>query len=171
MARVIDYYAQNPPVRSQITHTQAVASITRTIAVNEKYDIKFINLIEAAAWLHDIGCPDAVRKYGNSLPVHQQCEGKRIVYEWLHETNPSEEWRPVVDSLTEEEKEWLCNVVGSHHQHETASKLHFEPLFEADLIVNLLEGYYKIENAQNYFNKMMLTESGKQLFRKIIFED
>ena len=70
--RVVDYYIDNPPVYEQIVHTQAVASYTRLIAVGEEPDAHRVDLLEVAAWLHDIGCPEARRLYGDSRPMHQQ---------------------------------------------------------------------------------------------------
>ena len=38
-------------------------------------------------------------------------------------------------------------MVGSHHNVQKTIELGFETLFEADLIVNLFEGYYSAEEA------------------------
>lgn len=155
--RVVDYYIDNPPVYEQIVHTQAVASYTRLIAVGEEPDAHRVDLLEVAAWLHDIGCPEARRLYGDSRPMHQQETGCRMAAEWLE----------AVDGLTTEEKSWLAAVVGSHHQLPAARKLHFEPLFEADLIVNLIEGYYDKAKAGEYLDKMVTTATGKALYRRL----
>lgn len=155
--RVVDYYIDNPPVYEQIVHTQAVASYTRLIAVGEGDDAHRTDLLEIAAWLHDIGCPDARRIYGDSRPLHQQEIGCRLSSEWL----------AAIDGLTPEEKSWLSSVVGSHHQLTAARKLHFEPLFEADLIVNLIEGYYDKAKAADYFDTMMTTTTGKTLYCRL----
>ena len=152
--RVIAYYVDHPPVNEQIVHTQAVASYTRLIAIGEGLDAHQVDLLEMAAWMHDIGCPKAREIYGNSLPPHQEKEGRILVNEWLLDE----------PELTAEEKVWLADVVGSHHHFAAAQKLHFESLFEADLIVNLWEGYYKLEHANSYYEKMMVTETGRRLF-------
>ena len=55
---VIDYYAKFPnSMRSDIIHTQEVVSYTRLISVGENMDEHKIDMLECAAWLHDIGCP------------------------------------------------------------------------------------------------------------------
>ena len=156
--RVTDFYAQNPPVWEQIRHTQSVAAYTRLIACGEGLEEDQVNLHEIAAWLHDIGCPEARRIYGNSQPVHQQSEGKKAAAKWLESVN----------GLTEDEKQWLEEVTGSHHEFQSAKALHFEPLFEADLIVNLTEGYYNLEKASALFEKWVTTKTGKELFDEII---
>lgn len=155
--RVTEYYVANPPAAEQITHTQSVAAYTRLIAAGEGWEYGRVELVEMAAWLHDIGCPVARKLYGNSLPVHQQEEGRKLVAGWLREE----------PHLSEEEKGWLADVVGGHHRFDAARELHFEPLFEADLIVNLLEGYYQQSQAAHFYDKMMTTETGRMLFRSL----
>ena len=168
--RVVQYYAENPPVASQIAHTMAVAGYTRLLAVAMGKDERECDLHEASAWLHDIGCPDAIRKYGNSLPVNQQKEGERIVNEWFDKDTDYPHWDEVMEELTQEEKQWLARVVGSHHQQPSARELHFEPLFEADLIVNIQEGYYGRSQAQHFYDTMLLTDAGRDLYTKMIFD-
>lgn len=169
--RVVKYYTENPPIASQISHTMAVAGYTRLLAAAMGKNQHECDLQEAAAWLHDIGCPDAVRKYGNSQPIHQQCEGERIVKEWLccHNTLSFPEWDTAMEELTTDEKQWLAHVVGTHHQQPSARQLHFEPLFEADLIVNIQEGYYGRNKAQHYFDNLLLTDAGRELYTAMIF--
>lgn len=156
--KVVDFYAGNAPVWEQIVHTQTVASYTRLIAVGEGMDEEKVDLMEIAAWLHDIGCPSARELYGNSQPVHQQEEGRRVAEAWLEG----------VDGLSEEDKKWLVEVVAHHHQLPSASELHFEPLFEADLIVNLIEGYYELKKAPHFYDHFLVTPTGKRLFEEVI---
>lgn len=153
--RVIDFYAQNPPVEEQIVHTQAVACYARLIASGEHMDEHAVDMHEISAWLHDIGCPAARCKHGNSNPPYQMEEGRRIVREWLENDI----------HFTPEEKQWLEDTVGSHHIFKKAKELHFEPLFEADLIVNLWEEYYDKSHADRYC-EMVTTDTGKALFKQ-----
>src|SRR5574344_1253538 len=152
--RVVEYYATTPPIEEQIVHTQAVASYTRMIAVMEGMDAHATDLMEIAAWLHDVGCPNARKQYGNSLPVHQQTEGELLVREWLKDES----------TITMEEKEWVAQADGHHHQRPSAISVHCEPLYDADLIVNLREGYYDKEKAEEKFKKLICTKSGMHLF-------
>ncbi len=166
--RVCDYYAVHEPSASQIAHTMAVSALTRQIALMQQRTERDTDLLEAAAWLHDIGCPDAVSKYGNSLPVHQMAEGERITEEWMRQTEGCEGWQEAVDQLSNEEKHWLARVVGTHHQRGEALNLHFEPLFEADLIINLREGYFGTSQAAHLFDTMTISEEGREMFRRLI---
>lgn len=158
--RVTEFYTAHPPALEQITHTQAVAAYTRLIAVGEGWEGDRLELVEAAAWLHDIGCPASRRLYGDSLPVHQQEEGCKLVKEWLCGEA----------GLTEDEKGWLAAVVGSHYRFDAARELHFEPLFEADLMVNLAEGYYRLSQAARFYDGMMVTGTGRSLFRALFLD-
>lgn len=45
----------------------------------------------------------------------------------------------------QQEAQWIVDVVGAHHNAVKAETLGFEVLYEADLIVNLFEGYYPVE--------------------------
>ncbi len=166
--RVCDYYKTHGPAYSQTAHTMAVASLTREIALMQGRDEHVVDLLEMAAWLHDIGCPTAIDRYGDSKPVHQQTEGERIVKEWLSSAEGYTGWHIVVSALTEKEKQWLAHVVGTHHQQKHAIELHFEPLFEADLIINIKEGYYGRSQADHLYATMMLSDAGREMFRRFV---
>ncbi len=166
--RVCDYYKKHGPAYSQTAHTMAVASLTRQISLMQGHDEHEVDLLEIAAWLHDIGCPTAIDKYGDSRPIHQQTEGEHIVKEWLSSTNGYADWSIVVSELSEKEKQWLARVVGTHHQQKHAIELHFEPLFEADLIVNIKEGYYGSSQAERLYKTMTLSDAGREMFRRFI---
>ena len=49
-------------------------------------------------------------------------------------------------------------------------RLKFAPLFDADCIVNMAEGYYPKENAGTFLEKAMSTKCGKEIFRKLFLE-
>lgn len=156
---VIEYYSRYPEwMRDDIRHTQEVVSYTRLIAVEEGLPKPEVDMLEAAAWLHDIGCPRSKELYGNSLPVNQQNIGCVVAAELIKD----------LDGLTIDQKDWLADVVGTHHQFKHAQRLNFLPLFEADLIVNLLSGYHARENAPKLFETLMTTESGKRLFKLLV---
>ena len=156
MKRMIDYYAACDS--TQIAHTLFVHEYTRMLSMREGYDERKRGLLEIAALLHDIGCPSAKWKYGDSQPIHQQQEGMCIAADWFA-SDPS--W------LDTQEAQWIVDVVGAHHNAVKAEALGFEVLYEADLIVNLFEGYYPVDYADVYYHKMVRTKSGKQLFRQL----
>ena len=155
--KVIDYFSSVDI--SQIPHTLNVAYFTRLIASSENENADRINILETAAMFHDIGCPISKEKYGNSLPVNQEKEGKILTLEMLE----GETW------MSEKDKTWIAEVVGTHHQLKYAKELNFEPLFDADVIVNTLEGYFSKEKADVYI-KMISTNTGKELYRNMFLQ-
>jgi hypothetical protein len=139
-------------------HTQSVAHLTKLIATGEGMAANAVELQEIAAWLHDIGCPPSRLKYGDSKPPHQEQEGKLLVHEWLDENS----------DFTPQEVEWLADAVGGHHRLTQARRLHFRPLFEADLMVNLFEGYYPPRLAQKFIDSgAVSTQTGIKLFQEL----
>lgn len=154
----IEYYSQFDSFHRDIMHTQEVVTYTRLIAKGEGLSEVEACRLEAAAWLHDIGCPISRKLFGNALPVNQQREGKIITLELLKD----------IDSISEDDKLWLAEVVATHHQHPHAIKLQFMPLFEADLIVNFLSGEHPKEKATHFFDTLMQSESGKRLFKLLV---
>ena len=153
--KVVALYAAEDPL--QIAHTQAVVDYTGRIAELEGLSERRIFLLKTAALLHDIGCPAARAAYGDSKPPHQEKEGERIVRELL----------PEFPEFSADEADYLAKVVGSHHHIGPMKELHAEPLFEADLIVNLLEGYYERSRAAFYRDKMISTASGRRVFNTV----
>ena len=156
---VVEYYARYPELmREDILHTQEVVSYTEMICAGEGLNDDERSLMICAAWLHDIGCPVSKERYGNSLPVNQQNVGREVTSNLLKE----------VAELSDDNKKWIEDVVGTHHQLRFAEELNFMPLFEADMIVNLLSGYHSKDKAPNLYKTMMKTESGKKLFKLLI---
>jgi len=155
---VIEYFASTD--LSQIGHTEAVHNFAQLLATLEKCDEHKQCMIEMSALLHDIGCPNAKLKYGNTNAPNQEKEGKPKAEEILA-TYP----------MPDTDKQLLAEVVGLHHHHNNLKEMGFEILAEADLIVNLLEGYYKLEQAQYLFEHLVTTRSGKDLFRNMFLKE
>ncbi len=155
---VVRYYSNFKSMHDDLTHTQEVVTYTRMIAVAEGLSEGEVAMLEAAAWLHDIGCPRSKVIFGDSLPVNQQRVGREVTADLLRDE----------ERVTESQREWLRDVVGSHHQFKSSVELNFTPLFEADLIVNLLSGYHSMDKAAMLFDTMMRSEGGKRLFKTLI---
>jgi len=154
---VITYFAATD--LTQIEHTETVHNFAQLIARLEKCDERTQCLIEMSALLHDIGCPNAKLKYGNTNAPNQEKEGKPLAAQMLASY-----------PMPEEDKALIAEVVGAHHHLNVLKTLGFEILAEADLIVNLLEGYYKPEQAQHLYDHFVTTESGKELYRNMFLK-
>ena len=110
---VTEYYSNYPQLRDDIQHTQEVVSFTRLISVGEGMSEAEVEMLESAAWLHDIGCPKSKEIYGNSLPKNQMKLGYEVTTKLLER----------VDYFSESEKQWLANVVGTHHNFNSTAEL------------------------------------------------
>ena len=59
-------------------------------------------------------------------------------------------------------------MVGLHHNVQKTIELGFETLFEADLIVDLFEGYYPAEEAGACYRNGVRIASGKSWFARLV---
>jgi len=149
---VINYFKETD--KSQIPHTVCVVYYTHIISQMENIPERKSLLLEISAILHDVGCPNSKKKFGNTLPHNQETEGALIVPIFLKKFITEK-------IIKEEEGEWLKTVVGSHHNHLSAKKYSFEPMADADMIVNNQEGYY--DGKKFDIQKTLYTESAKKL--------
>ncbi len=111
-----------------------------------------------ASYLHDIGIPEAERKYDQCSGKLQEQEGpavaKRILYEITH------------DAVLIER---VCELVGRHHTPGGVDRPEFRILWDADALVNLVEVVadkeaYAIEAI---LERALVTEPGLRLARQI----
>jgi len=149
---VINYFTETD--KSQIPHTVCVVYYTHIISQIEKIPERESLLMEISAILHDVGCPNSKKKFGNTLPHNQETEGALLVPIFIDKFINKK-------VITKKEAEWLTTVVGSHHNHLSAKKYSFEPMADADMIVNNQEGYYNKKNFD--IQKALYTESAKKL--------
>ena len=85
----------------RIGHATRVARYAERIGKNERGNLA---VILSAAYLHDIGIPEAERKYGSAAPEYQEKEGPPIARSILNKLRANEE---LVDEV--------CDIVGHHH--------------------------------------------------------
>lgn len=154
---ILSYYAKRDI--SQISHTLKVAYFTRFIAEEENYSKIDTEILEICALLHDIGCPNSKQKYGNTRPCNQEKEGMLVAKEILYQQKYSDQ--------SNEVKERIINAVGSHHQKPKATNQKFMPLFEADAIVNMSEGYF---SSPIIARKLIDSKTGLEIFDSIFKE-
>ena len=151
---ILEYYARID--MSQIDHTLKVAYLTRRITEKEGYSKQAADILETSALLHDIGCPNSKLKYGNTLPANQEKEGMIVAKEILSDEKYSD--------IDEEIKARIINIVGAHHQKNKAIELKFLPLFEADAIINMTEGYFKNSDIAR---RLLTSHTSLELFDKL----
>lgn len=113
-------------------------------------------VLEVAAITHDIACPLCRRKYGNTNGKHQEEEGARMVRAFLSDCG-----------MSTGQVDRVAYLVGHHHTFRGIDGIDYQILIEADYIANASENGYSRENVMNFMNKIMKTESGKNLIKAV----
>jgi HD superfamily phosphodiesterase len=136
----------------RIGHATRVARYAERIGKSEKGNLA---VILSAAYLHDIGIPEAERKHGSSVPKYQEKEGPPIARSILNKLKVNED---LVDEV--------CDIVGHHHHAGPDESLNFKVVFDADLIANLEEKIkdkpMEKEKLTEIIQKNFLTAGGKK---------
>ncbi len=143
----------------RIGHAANVARYAEQIVKEEKGNPA---VVLSAAYLHDIGIPEAARKYDSTAARYHQKEGPPIAREILTKLGARQE---IIDEV--------CDIIGHHHHPRDKETMNFKILYDADLIVNLEEGQKKKETERDRLSKIIektfLTDTGKRLARETLF--
>ena len=141
----------------RIGHATKVARHAERIG---KMEAGNLAVILCAAFLHDIGIPEAERKYNSTAARYQEQEGPPIAREILDKLGAKE-------ALIDE----VCDIIGHHHHPKEDDDVNFKVLYDADLIVNLEENLKENpktgEELEDLIAKAFLTESGQKEARKL----
>lgn len=124
----------------------------------EKYPDANRDIIVAAAILHDIGIPEAMRKYGSSMGRFQEIEGPPIARKIMRKLGVND------DKINE-----VCEIVGHHHTPGKIKTLNFKILSDSDWLVNIADDC-DIENKdglKKLIEKVFLTDAGMQMANEI----
>lgn len=111
-----------------------------------------------AAYLHDIGIPEAEKKHGHCSGKMQEIEGPPIARKLLQKLNADSE-------LINE----VCSLVGNHHTPAGIDSPEFRILWDADALVNLKEiiEITSAEKIETILQKSLVTEPGYRRARAI----
>jgi hypothetical protein len=142
----------------RIGHATRVARYAERIGKEQGGNLA---VILTAAYLHDIGIKEAERKYQSTAARYQEEEGPPVAREILTRLEARGE-------LIEE----ACDIVGHHHHPRSDESINFKSIYDADMIVNLEENQKENpmspEKLANMLDKSFLTESGRNLAKKIL---
>ena len=140
-----------------MNHLMCVWTYAKTIGELEGLDRKTQETLEIAAITHDIACPLCREKYGNANGKYQEIEGAPLVTEFLSDTG-----------MTTEQISRVAYLVGHHHTLTDIKGMDYQILIEADYIVNASENGYSKENVENFVEKIVKTQSGRELTRAVM---
>jgi len=139
----------------RIEHALNVTQYARLLLDEERGNPE---VVIPAAILHDIGIPEAERKYGSSAGPYQEREGPPIARKVLEKLGCAER-------ILEE----VLSIIAHHHSPGKIDTSNFKILYDADWLVNLSDEY-DCQNKQKLsriINRIFLTDSGKKMARKI----
>jgi HD superfamily phosphodiesterase len=145
-------YEKGCPQRIQ--HFLKVTSFSEQIGQMEGLDEKTFLILRTAAVVHDIGIRPSLEKYGSDAGNYQEAEGPPVA-------------RPMLEALGYEKDviDRVCYLVAHHHTYGNIVGADYQILVEADFLVNIFEHGMSSEAAQNIYQEIFITESGKKIFR------
>ncbi len=147
-----DYFGAD---QRRIDHAHRVAGYARELLAAVDADETETMV---AAYLHDIGIPEAERKYGSCPGHYQEQEGPPVA-------------RILLERLGADERliGTVCDLVGSHHTPGAIDSPEFRILWDADALVNLTEVVVGKgpEQIERILDKSLVTETGYRRARKL----
>ena len=139
-----------------IQHFIKVYEFAKLIGNMENISSEDMEIIEAAAIVHDIGIKVSMDKYGECNGKLQEQEGPIYARELL---NRLEFNKKVIERVS--------YLVAHHHTYSNIYGIDYHILVEADFLVNLYENQSDKETIQNTYNKIFKTKAGRKLCSKM----
>lgn len=136
----------------RIQHFMKVYAFAKAIAEGENVDSRTMEIIEAAAVLHDIGIHECERKYGSCSGKYQEKEGVPVAGKILAKLG--------ADSVLVER---VCFLIAHHHTCKGIDSLDWQILVEADFLVNIYEEGLRREAVESIRRKVFITKTGLQM--------
>ena len=140
----------------RIQHFLKVHALCRTIGTLEKLDEDTLNILEAAAVVHDIGIRLSLERFGDDAGPHQEAIGP-------------DEARPMLESLgySPETIDRVCWLIAHHHTYDPIGGIDHQILIEADFLVNLFENSRPPEAVRAAYDRHFKTETGRLFCRQM----
>ena len=159
---MIEFYRDDP---ARIQHFIKVHSFAKLIGEEEHLDEKLLYILEAAAYVHDIGIRPAEAKFGRCDGKLQEQEGPAVARGMLMRLG-----------FAENVIERVCYLIGHHHTYTGIEGRDYQILVEADFLVNLYEdgrtdgdgGVVPDKAAvETAYQRIFATETGKWICRSM----
>lgn len=136
----------------RINHFIKVHSFAKIIGEKTFLSPESINLLEAAAVLHDIGIHNCEIKYNSTSGAYQQIEGVPVAKEILKQFCTDENYI-----------EQVCYLIAHHHTYTGIDSIEWQILIEADFLVNAYEDEMSADEVMITGNKIFRTDYGKKI--------
>ena len=143
----------------RIQHFIKVHAFAKLIAESEGVDAHTRFVLEAAAYLHDIGIHKAEDLLGD-------CGGKN-----QEKLGPGEA-APILErcGFSEADAQRVCFLIAHHHTYTGIDGADWQILLEADMLVNLFEDGAGERAARSALERVFKTEAGRELCRQMFLE-
>lgn len=143
----------------RIEHFIKVHNWAEIIGKSENLDSQTQEILEAAAYLHDIGIKISEEKYNSSSGYYQQIEGPLIAEEILLKIGYGKEFTDRV-----------CYLISRHHKYNNIDGMDCQILIEADFIVNAAETEMSRETITDIRDKIFKTKAGVEILNSLCSE-
>ena len=150
-------YDRGDPKR--INHFMKVYAFAGLIGRKEGISDRELDILEAAAVLHDIGIHNAEMLHGSSDGKYQELEGPSVAADILSALGADNEFIGNV-----------CNMVGRHHTYTGIDSLSLQILIEADFLVNIFEDGMSDTAIASVKEKIFRTAEGTRLLEEMYEE-
>lgn len=150
-------YDRGDPKR--INHFMKVYAFAGLIGRKEGISDRELDILEAAAVLHDIGIHNAEMLHGSSDGKYQELEGPGVAADILSALGADDEFIGKV-----------CNMVGRHHTYTGIDSLSLQILIEADFLVNIFEDGMSDTAIASVKEKIFRTAEGTRLLEEMYEE-
>jgi HD superfamily phosphodiesterase len=107
----------------RVCHLVRVFTFAELIANGEGLDEKSLDVLSAAAILHDIGIHECERKYKSTVGKYQEIEGPPVAEKIILDFDYSDF-----------ERERICWLIAHHHTYNNINAIDYQILVEADFL-------------------------------------
>ena len=153
--KMVEFYRGDP---ARIQHFVKVHSFAKLIGEEEHIDEKTLYILEAAAYVHDIGIRISMEKYGKQNGMLQEQEGPAEAEKMMKQLG----FDPDVI-------ERVSYLVGHHHTYADIKGIDYQILVEADFLVNYFEDNMSAETVKKSVDKIFRTETGRHIAEEMFF--
>jgi HD superfamily phosphodiesterase len=136
----------------RINHALKVLGFAQAIAAAENISAEAREIVGLAAALHDIGIPEAERKYGSSAGNLQEKEGPPVAKDILQRIGAD---TGIIERV--------CHIIGRHHSYHKIDGIDFRILVEADFLVNISEDAMDVQSIRSVGKKCFKTKCAIEL--------
>ncbi len=150
---MIKYYHGDP---KRIQHFVKVHSFAKLIAESEQIDDRTLFILEATAYVHDIGIKPAEAKYGMCGGKLQEKEGPAPARKMLTELKFEPD---VIDRI--------CYLIAHHHTYKDIDGIDYQILIEADFLVNLYEDNANRKVLVSALEHIFKTKTGITIYKEM----